>query len=72
MACQATTLLLKLDVIHFTRRSFAWSGIPESNWRLYLGKVAYYHYTNPAQYRCLSAIALAKAEITPAFIPILT
>ncbi len=25
-----------------------WSGIPESNWRLNLGKVAYYHYTNPA------------------------
>src|SRR5215831_1183747 len=26
-----------------------WSGIRESNSRLHLGKVAYYHYTNPAQ-----------------------
>jgi hypothetical protein len=25
-----------------------WSGIRESNPRLDLGKVAYYHYTNPA------------------------
>ena len=25
-----------------------WSGIRESNPRLHLGKVAYYHYTNPA------------------------
>jgi hypothetical protein len=25
-----------------------WSGIRESNSRLHLGKVAYYHYTNPA------------------------
>ena len=25
------------------------SGIAESNWRLHLGRVAYYHYTNPAQ-----------------------
>jgi hypothetical protein len=24
------------------------SGIPESNWRPNLGKVMYYHYTNPA------------------------
>lgn len=27
------------------------SGIPESNWRLFLGKEAYYHYTNPARSR---------------------
>ena len=26
-----------------------WSGIRESNSRLHLGKVAYYHYTNPAR-----------------------
>jgi hypothetical protein len=33
------------------RRNYAlkiWSGIRESNPRLDLGKVAYYHYTNPA------------------------
>ena len=34
-----------------------WSGIRESNPRLDLGKVAYYHYTNPA-YKNLSAILL--------------
>lgn len=28
-----------------------WSGIRESNSRLHLGKVAYYHYTNPARTR---------------------
>jgi hypothetical protein len=32
-----------------------WSGIRESNPRLDLGKVAYYHYTNPA-YRCISRL----------------
>jgi hypothetical protein len=31
------------------RRSKEWSGIRESNPRLDLGKVAYYHYTNPAR-----------------------
>src|SRR6516225_8535617 len=36
------TLFLQED----RRRS--WSGIRESNSRLHLGKVAYYHYTNPA------------------------
>jgi hypothetical protein len=30
-----------------------WSGIRESNSRLHLGKVAYYHYTNPARMRTL-------------------
>jgi hypothetical protein len=34
-----------------------WSGIRESNPRLDLGKVAYYHYTNPA-YRCISRLLL--------------
>ena len=34
-----------------------WSGIRESNPRLDLGKVAYYHYTNPA-YRCVSRLLL--------------
>lgn len=34
-----------------------WSGIRESNPRLDLGKVAYYHYTNPA-YRCNSRLLL--------------
>ena len=34
-----------------------WSGIRESNPRLDLGKVAYYHYTNPA-YRCISLLLL--------------
>ena len=29
-------------------RFLNWSGIPELNWRLHLGKVAYYHCTNPA------------------------
>ena len=31
-----------------TRCARQWSGIRESNPRLHLGKVAYYHYTNPA------------------------
>jgi hypothetical protein len=30
-------------------RRATWSGIRESNPRLDLGKVAYYHYTNPAE-----------------------
>ena len=33
-----------------------WSGIRESNSRLHLGKVAYYHYTNPAYKIDLSSI----------------
>ena len=31
------------------RRLEEWSGMRESNPRLDLGKVAYYHYTNPAK-----------------------
>jgi hypothetical protein len=31
-----------------TTKNQIWSGIRESNPRLDLGKVAYYHYTNPA------------------------
>jgi hypothetical protein len=33
---------------NISRNTAKWSGIRESNPRLDLGKVAYYHYTNPA------------------------
>lgn len=33
----------------FGGRILSLSGIPESNWRLLLGKQSYYHYTNPAK-----------------------
>jgi hypothetical protein len=32
------------------RGKIKWSGMRESNPRLDLGKVAYYHYTNPAEH----------------------
>ena len=30
------------------RKVLSWSGIPESNWRLLLGRESYCHCTNPA------------------------
>src|SRR3989338_10997835 len=39
------------------------SGIPESNWHLHLGKVTYYHYTNPA---LLQSMSVSKYSIHPA------
>jgi hypothetical protein len=41
-------LARKLETESKAGRIKNWSGIRESNPRLDLGKVAYYHYTNPA------------------------
>src|SRR5215469_5746683 len=42
-----------------------WSGIRESNPRLDLGKVAYYHYTNPARELFIARRERAEQERVP-------
>jgi hypothetical protein len=44
------------EVTRFTN----WSGIRESNSRLDLGKVAYYHYTNPAHGKHATWLFIAR------------
>jgi hypothetical protein len=39
-----------------------WSGIRESNSRLHLGKVAYYHYTNPACFLLSEAFIACRSR----------
>ena len=45
-------------------REINWSGMRESNPRLDLGKVAYYHYTNPARTDYIYSMASARGQDT--------
>jgi hypothetical protein len=55
-------------VFVFPKEFESWSGIRESNPRLDLGKVAYYHYTNPAWAKAFIAWAVrgSKAPVSTA------
>ena len=49
----------------FVKKIKSWSGIPESNWRLDLGKITYCHYTNPAMLNILSELGILTSLARP-------
>jgi hypothetical protein len=55
-------------IFAFTLGFESWSGIRESNSRLHLGKVAYYHYTNPANRKVNQILIACGREAEQGFV----